>query len=236
MRNVEYKVERVIEDMDRYLLGCGYSWFEELFEFMVNDIGKRICGAFINNNAEIIMNTAMYRKFQSVAPLYKGPQWNGIRISEDFVSGPSYSFSTDERPRVKGIVKMVYREPVYIPFSSTERKNIMPPESVINGHELRELYFAIPKYLKIKKVIFNDPATIVFWNDGTKTVVKAQNYDEFDAEKGLAMAIVKKTIGLKEFYKAFDPAFIKTLENLEPESPLEKFNRAIKEIGRGVNE
>ncbi len=43
----------------------------------------------------------------------------------------------------------------------------------------------------IKKVIFNPPATIVFWNDGTKTVVKAQN-EAFDWEKGLAMAICKK--------------------------------------------
>lgn len=28
---------------------------------------------------------------------------------------------------------------------------------------------------KIKDVIFNDPATIVYWADGTKTVVKAEN-------------------------------------------------------------
>lgn len=41
----------------------------------------------------------------------------------------------------------------------------------------------------IKKAIFNDPATIVFWNDGTKTIVKCQEGAEFDPEKGLAMAI-----------------------------------------------
>lgn len=41
----------------------------------------------------------------------------------------------------------------------------------------------------IKKVIFNDPATIVFWKDGTKTVVKRQEGAKFDPEKGLAMAI-----------------------------------------------
>ena len=41
----------------------------------------------------------------------------------------------------------------------------------------------------IKKVIFNDPATIVFWKDGTKTIVKCQEGAEFDPEKGLAMAI-----------------------------------------------
>lgn len=46
-----------------------------------------------------------------------------------------------------------------------------------------------------EKVIFNKPATIVFWKDGTKTVVKAQNDEPFDPEKGLAMAIAKKALG-----------------------------------------
>lgn len=53
---------------------------------------------------------------------------------------------------------------------------------------------------KIKNVIFNDPATIVFWTDGTKTVVKAQDGDIFDPEKGLAMAIAKKALGNKANY------------------------------------
>jgi hypothetical protein len=46
----------------------------------------------------------------------------------------------------------------------------------------------------IVDVKFSDPATIVFWRDGTKTVVKAIN-EPFDKEKGLAMAIAKKTLG-----------------------------------------
>ena len=48
---------------------------------------------------------------------------------------------------------------------------------------------------KIKKVIFNKPATIVLWADGTKTVVKAQEKERFNKEKGLAMAIAKKVLG-----------------------------------------
>lgn len=98
----------------------------------------------------------------------------------------------------------------------------------------------------IKKVIFNNPVTIVLWTDGTKTVVKAQAiktvemtkamffksdasdvtkfiglksgqtykafykgetnsffidvYDDFDPEKGLAMAIAKKALGNKGSY------------------------------------
>lgn len=44
-------------------------------------------------------------------------------------------------------------------------------------------------------VIFNDPATIVFWNDGTKTVVKCQPGDVFNAETGLTTAMLKKYMG-----------------------------------------
>ena len=47
----------------------------------------------------------------------------------------------------------------------------------------------------IKKVIFNYPATIVLWSDGSKTVVKCQDGDIYDPEKGLAMAIAKKSLG-----------------------------------------
>ena len=47
----------------------------------------------------------------------------------------------------------------------------------------------------ITNVIFNNPATIVFWSDGTKTVVKCDEREEFDPEEGLAMAICKKYFG-----------------------------------------
>ena len=56
----------------------------------------------------------------------------------------------------------------------------------------------------LKKVIYNDPATIAFWSDGTKTVVKAQPGDIFDPEKGLAMVIAKKACGNKgNYYNGF---------------------------------
>ena len=55
----------------------------------------------------------------------------------------------------------------------------------------------------VKKVIFNNPATIVFWSDGSKTVVKAHN-DDYDPEKGLAMAIAKKALGNEgNYYNVF---------------------------------
>ena len=48
----------------------------------------------------------------------------------------------------------------------------------------------------IENVIFNPPATIVFWSDKTKTVVKCDyEYEAYDPEKGIAMAIAKKLMG-----------------------------------------
>lgn len=47
----------------------------------------------------------------------------------------------------------------------------------------------------IKKVIFNDPATIVYWNTGEKTVVKCTDGEAFDKEKGLLCAILKYECG-----------------------------------------
>ena len=55
--------------------------------------------------------------------------------------------------------------------------------------------------LNIRKVIFNNPATIVFWLDGTKTIVKKADDDPWDPEKGLAMAIIKKYFGTNKEIK-----------------------------------
>lgn len=52
----------------------------------------------------------------------------------------------------------------------------------------------------IKSVIFAPPATIVYWSDGSKTVVKCSEKDVFDPEKGLAMAIAKRCGGNKGSY------------------------------------
>ena len=43
----------------------------------------------------------------------------------------------------------------------------------------------------IKQVIFNGPATIIYWKDGCKTVVKCQEGAVNDPEKGLAMAVAR---------------------------------------------
>ena len=69
--------------------------------------------------------------------------------------------------------------------------------------EMGKIIIRMYSSMKIDHVIFNDPATIVFWQDGTKTVVKADQ-EKFDPEKGLAMAISKKAMGnSSSYYEVF---------------------------------
>lgn len=60
--------------------------------------------------------------------------------------------------------------------------------------------FENPDCPSIKKVIFNDPATIVYWWNNTKTVVKCQEGEPYDPEKGLALCFMKMMLGNKGNY------------------------------------
>lgn len=63
--------------------------------------------------------------------------------------------------------------------------------------------------ITIKNVRFSPPATIVFWSDNTKTVVKAQNGEPFDAEKGLMACIIKRITGNTGRYNELFKKYIK---------------------------
>lgn len=71
------------------------------------------------------------------------------------------------------------------------------------------------KTSEIKNVIFNEKATVVYWTDGTKTVVHVLEGEKNDPEKGLAMAIVKKAFGNKgNYYDIFKQWLPKTDPNV----------------------
>lgn len=81
----------------------------------------------------------------------------------------------------------------------------------------------------IKTVHFNDPMTIVLWEDGTKTIVKCQDGDTYSEELGLAMCIAKKALGNKgnfnEVFKKWLPvesAYPSVQSNMTYEGPMTK--------------
>ena len=86
----------------------------------------------------------------------------------------------------------------------------------------------------IDKVIFNPPATIVFWKDGTKTVAKCKEGEEFSEWAGIALCLAKKLYG-PNFHKIFkahcsDPE--KTVNNMTDE----EITKAAREGIKGMHE
>ena len=73
----------------------------------------------------------------------------------------------------------------------------------------------------IKNVIFSGPCTIVQWLDGDKTIVRCENED-FDKEKGLAMAIVKKFFGTNESKSNYNDIFKKWIKDEKEEESSDK--------------
>ena len=90
------------------------------------------------------------------------------------------------------------------------------------------------KLPEIKDVIFNEPATIILWADGTKTVVKCQEGEGYDPEKGLAMAISKKALGNKgnycEVFKKWLPEEEVETER-DPIGVFERFKKTMDGLG-----
>lgn len=62
---------------------------------------------------------------------------------------------------------------------------------------------------QIKDVIFNNPATIIKWKDGTKTVVKCADGDIYNKETGFALCIIKKMYGNDNSYQRLFKRWIK---------------------------
>lgn len=58
--------------------------------------------------------------------------------------------------------------------------------------------------LTIDKVIYNPPATIILWNDGTKTMSKCDKEDTYNKATGFMLCVLKKKYGNKTVKKMFD--------------------------------
>ena len=94
----------------------------------------------------------------------------------------------------------------------------------------KELNESLREYMKpnIKRVIFNPPATIIIWNDDTKSVVKCQNGESYDAEKGFALAYLKKLLGNDNTFNKEIHKWVKEVEPKKPKLNLNEMTAAIK--------
>lgn len=99
---------------------------------------------------------------------------------------------------------------MYSESESIKKEETTKKESIIDHKFLEKFECIMKKDISMRekaaelvdKVIVHGPALIVFWMDGGKTVVKCTN-EEFDLEKGIAMAFIKRIFGNKGNYNAF---------------------------------
>lgn len=149
---------------------------------------------------------------------YKNP--TKIFISDALVPNSEYHILWDEVPSLTEAAVTVWANffsgkdsnVKYNPYNPVEKDIYhLDISSVVPNYIKRDLDMTKAMFTNIRngkcgilpsisRVIFNPPATIVFWSDKSKTVVKAHEDDEFDPEKGLAMAISKKALGNKGYY------------------------------------
>ena len=72
----------------------------------------------------------------------------------------------------------------------------------------------LSKLPEIKRITFDNPTTVVFWNDGSKTIVQCSANDDFDKEYGVTMCFMKKIFGTRsEFMRQVEKGGTKKYQN-----------------------
>ena len=131
--------------------------------------------------------------------------WDPVSWTMDLFAGYHALFGKKE---LVALLKDKYCQKIY----NTPKQSLR--SWVIEQNEIYKTIDApkpLTKYIpEIKTVHFNYPATIVIWEDGTKTVVKCQQDDFYSPETGLALCIAKKALGNKS---NFNNEFKKWLPN-----------------------
>lgn len=156
----------------------------QIFKEMLNTLQHKF-GNINKNDCYWVINSRSFYKICEICEM------NGFDFERDIernkklvtINGIDVLFTYDS--------DSIY-EPLLFEIKLVYKKAIL--HHIYANNYLNFLSNNIPE---VKKVIFNDPATIVYWKDGTKTVVKCQNGDDFDPEKGFAMAFLKKCWGNK---------------------------------------
>ena len=146
-------------------------------EMMTKELNKIDCRASFGTDSEYCRTDIVVEHRNCIGTQYYAVNWKEVHS----LTEAAVPILVDIKTRLNSEVKNdLYK---YVENDIEQTKN---------------LYYGLS--LTIKDVIFNPPATIVLWMDGTKTVVKDQGEVFYDPEKGMAMATAKKAFGNKSNY------------------------------------
>ena len=122
----------------------------------------------------------VYAKFETTDKVYRFNASDGAPI----LVGGIYYLTVDNGITYENPVKIVKTEKGRFISNADFFRTIMQIKPV-----------RVPKIKKpYEKILVNNEkeVVVIIWRDGTKTIMKPQPGDTFDAEKGIAMAFMKK--------------------------------------------
>ena len=136
----------------------------------------------------------------------RGP-WNLLAKVKVLDIGAGLCFETDIRPEevttdtFAGMSRTTMSfSPIEVPELKDWQAEWNDRYTKLRGHGLRGVSYMIDD-LRVKKIIFSGPCTIILWKDGTKTIARVSEGDEFDPEKGIAVCFMKRMLGHTETNK-----------------------------------
>lgn len=147
-------------------------------------------------------------------------------ISNETILRPMRDAVKSDYPRIEP--KRAFKDPEYFNRSvelvnDTVKKYVM--EDVMRAHEM----FYKSLIPNPTKIIYNPPATIVFWTDGTMTAVKCSAEDDYNEYYGFLCALGKKMFGTNSHLKKLID------EKAERHYPEDEFSKQIEQLEKAMN-
>ena len=125
-------------------------------------------------------------------------------VSNVFYDGYNAGYNRAKIKRIQQEHRDIFNSAASVPFRYAWRPMPWvkyPPTDIVkycsaDCSATASLYDHLRKDIKemsntITKIVYNPPATIVFFGDNSKTIVKCRKDEKYDAIKGVAMAIIK---------------------------------------------
>lgn len=124
-------------------------------------------------------------------------------------------------------------------FGSKLFEKLVKEEKKTKCHDADDAVSLCDQYLakpvKILKVIFDREATIVCWEDGSKTVIEQAMCESFDPDKNLALAIAKKYYGNDDSYQDVLKKWIPKKHRLTVFEFSAKYHFTMREVYQMIN-
>lgn len=184
---MKYTVERFFSNLKHECLGWSYQNFYDVLKYLIYEMRDKIGHPFMGDryqNLRFVMNVPLHNEFYTSCKIsgHDSTIYRGIPI----ISEPSFYVNDSKSPY--GIVRLIYEEP------EVQIKHSIQKEAY--EFWTKQLGAFLPSAKPhIDHVKFDGPATIVFWKDGTKTVVKYDGKGRKDKRHAILYAFIRKIYG-----------------------------------------